>query len=267
MIRISEHTPEWRPVGSRAEWHHRPPAGIIIVLQRQPWRVIEAREINPANWTEAEQAAYVSQYPADSTNAVAPEEWPQRPWVMVLDPLPAGKRRHARVHGGRTAKRQFDVLPEHYPVCNQCLELVPCRHVTTDRAVEAGQAKLDRLTALSVDSCWGCSEPITRRQKSIGFEGENLLLPGGPSPVRFHTRRDCYWSASDYEKKWIGADPRRAWRLSCPGDLVHHYDGPACSEGDRCAGVKVRHRSMEDHTVGQIRCDHCSTVQQALFEA
>lgn len=266
MIRINEHNLPWRPVGSRAEWHHRPPAGTIIVLQRQPWRVVETREINPANWTEDEQATYVSQHPADATNPVPPEDWPRRPWVMVLDLLPTGKRHHARCPGGKV-KRRFDVLDEHYPVCNLCQELVPCRHMTTEREVEAGQAKLDRLTSLTVDLCWGCSEPITRRQKSIGFEGDNLALPGGPSPVRFHTRKDCYWAASDYEKKWIAEDPSRPWRLYCPGDLVHHYDGPACSEGDRCAGAKVYHRSTEDHKVGRTRCDHCSTVQAALFEA
>lgn len=64
----------------------------------------------------------------------------------------------------------------------------------------------------------------------------------------------------------LAAAPSRPWRLYCPGDLVHHMDGPVCSEGDRCAGVKVGHRSTEDHTFGRIRCDHCSTVQQALFD-
>ena len=268
MLRINEYVPLWRPVGSHPEWHTRPPTGLIIALHRQPWRVVGTREISPANWTADEQDAYVSQYPADTTTAaVPPEEWPLRPWVMVLDPLPTGKRRHARHTGGKTAKRRFDVLDEHYPVCNLCQELVPCRHMTTEQQVSAGQAKLDRLMSLTVDSCWGCSEPITRRQKSIGFEGENLLLPGGPSPVRFHTRKGCHGEAADYETKWISADPRRSWRLYCPGDLVHHMDGPVCSEGERCAGVEVGHRAVEDHTFGRIRCDHCSTVQQALFDA
>lgn len=266
MIRISERTPTWRPVGSRPQWHTRPPVGLIIALDRQPWRVVETREINPANWTEAERSAYVAQYPANDTAAVPPQEWPLRPWVLVLDPLPTGKRHHARCPAGR-AKRRFDVLDEHYPVCNVCRELVPCRHMTTEQEVEAGQAKLDRLTSLTTESCWGCSEPITRRQRSIGFEGDNLLLPGGPSPVRFHTRKACYWTASDYEKAWIAADPSRPWRLYCPGDLVRHMDGPACSEGDRCAGATVYHRSTEDHTSGHIQCDHCSAVQQTLFEA
>lgn len=27
---------------------------------------------------------------------------------------------------GKAAKTRLEVLPEHYPVCNLCLELVPC---------------------------------------------------------------------------------------------------------------------------------------------
>ncbi|GAA4928615.1 hypothetical protein GCM10023224_04830 [Streptomonospora halophila] len=202
--RPEEHVPRWRPVGSRIEWHPRPPEGTIIVLHRSPWRVVECREINPANWTDAESAAY-----ATWRKGVPPEEWPQRPFVMVLDPLPTGKRQHGRVPGGHTVTRRWDVLDEHYPVCNLCQELAPCRHMTTEQEVSAGHARLHRMMSMTADSCWGCGEPITRRQKSVRFDGENLVLPGGPTPVRFHTRSRCQGEAAAYERAWLAADPGR----------------------------------------------------------
>ncbi|MHB1784084.1 MAG: hypothetical protein ACYCTE_15615 [Acidimicrobiales bacterium] len=84
---------------------------------------------------------------------------------------------------------------------------------------------------------------MTGRQRSISFEGENLLAPGGP-PAIFHLRRECRESAIAYERRWVAAYPWRRARLNCAGTLVHHVRGDVCSETD-CPGGDARHMSWE----------------------
>ncbi|MEU5858908.1 hypothetical protein ABZ799_26625 [Nocardiopsis dassonvillei] len=48
-INTQEFVPRWQPAGSTREHYLRPPVGAIIALNRRPYRVIECREINPAN--------------------------------------------------------------------------------------------------------------------------------------------------------------------------------------------------------------------------
>ena len=74
------------------------------------------------------------------------------------------------------------------------------------------------------------------RHKSMVFDGENLLLPGG-SPVVFHLRRQskggvsCLYSAMDYEEQWVPAGAGRRWRLSSSWWLTGTEFGFEISKG------------------------------------
>jgi len=144
-------------------------------------------------------------------------------------------------------------------VCVQCGELHPCHHVTTEAELERERRVLNRLTSLTAGHCWACEEPIGSRQRRIDFEGENLLVPGGPSPVQFHTRSQCHGIACAYEKRWVAHRPGRAWRLQCPGSGVHHRDAFVCTQGQECPGERTVHRSTEDHRIGGLRCARCGS--------
>lgn len=197
MIRINteDFVPRWQPTGSTREHFLRPPVGAIIELNRRPYRVAECREIDPTNWTEEEQDTFARRHGANAQ----PEQWWQRPWTLVVDELPEGKRMHARIPGNR--RNEWFILPEHYPVCVHCQELHPCRHMTTEAEVARGEAKLDKLTSIAPGCCWWCGDKITSRQKKVSFEGPNLLLPGGHSPVEFHGRAACSTGVWSYENK------------------------------------------------------------------
>lgn len=194
-INLEDYVPRWQPTGATREHYLRPPVGVIIALNRRPYRVIEVREIDPANWTEEEQGTFVRRHGATAR----PEQWRQRPLVLVVDELPAGERKHARMRGDRL--NEWFILTEHYPVCVHCQELHPCRHMTTEAEVARGEAKLDKLTSIAPGCCWWCGDPITRRQKKVTFEGPNLLLPGGHTPVEFHGRSGCSTGVWSYEDK------------------------------------------------------------------
>lgn len=201
-INTDEYVAPWRPSGSTRESYFRPPAGIIIALERRPWRVIECRELPTSEWTAEERASYHGSY----SKHRPPEEFPFRPWVLVVDALPIGGRHQARMPG--TTSPRWDVLPEHYPVCVHCLELHPCRHMTTKAEVARGEAKLDKLTSIAPGCCWYCGDRVTSRQKKVLFDGPNLLLPGGHTPVVFHGREGCSAGVWAYEQRVKAAAER-----------------------------------------------------------
>jgi hypothetical protein len=140
------------------------------------------------------------------------------------------------------------VYPEsgRWPRCSCCGDPMPCRADREDRYVDAQLAELRRLESVMPGCCWGCREPITRRQHSVVYPGDNLDLPGGPE-VAFHTRRGCGWRADQYELRWLAADPSRDRILTwpkCAGRLVVHGDGTSeCFGGD----VDCRGHETHDH--------------------
>lgn len=203
---MTTYTPLWRPSGSTVRYS-RPEPGQVIAVNRAPFRVVETRELAPAHWRPEERDAY----PHGSADTPA-DRWSQHPWgpwVLVADELPADRRHHLRVPGTVTS---WHVLGEHYAVCARCGELHPCRHLTTEAEVARQGEAMDRLMGIGPGCCWECGEPITSRQRRVEFDGENLLLPGGPT-VAFHTRRACQGAARRYERRWVAADPRRRRRL------------------------------------------------------
>jgi hypothetical protein len=206
---VTRHPAPWTPTVATREYYQRPPLGTIIAVNRLPWRVTDHVELDPLDWTEDEHAHY-----RHVAHKLSPDQWPDRPWTLILDALPDGGTYETRIPAFRPFV--WYVLPEHYAVCVLCQELHPCRHVTTEEEVTRAGEHLDRLTSVGPEACWACGDPITKRQHSIAFWGPNLLLPGGPTPVRFHTRRNpvsCLQAACEYEQVWVAEDPSRPIRL------------------------------------------------------
>jgi hypothetical protein len=164
---------------------------------------------------------------------------------LTVVPAEGGKRKHTKIRP--YIRRQAWVLHPHYPVCRDCGEPWPCRELEITREVRRQAEEVDRLAAILPGCCWGCAEPVTSRQKSVRFGGENLLLPGAPPPVFYLRLKSagglpCLSGAVRYEEKWVPAVPGRRWRLSCPGNVVRHLGGQECSEMADCPGPGVRHR-------------------------
>jgi hypothetical protein len=139
-------------------------------------------------------------------------------------------------------------------VCVDCRLLWPCPCDDRNKTTAAAMAEVDRLAAVLPGCCWACGEPVTARHRSIKFDGDNLLLPGGGT-VAFHTShsrkatrgqgdRTCRSEAEKYEERWVAAQPGRRVRLRCEGVEFRHYgDVAECTEGDRCPGSWATHRS------------------------
>lgn len=239
----SRYGDSWTPEGGeQREWRDLAP-GDLIQLGRKVWRVRETRPVPVADWDEHDRQGYETR----NRGRAAEEDWPLRPVYLILVPARGGKARH--VKGRPYARPRVYVLHPHYPVCGECGEPWPCPEIDITREVRKNAAEMDRLAAIMPGCCWGCGEPVTARQKSIVFEGGNLLLPGA-GPAVFHLRRGkpyCGPAAVAYEKKWVKAEPGRHPRLHCTGNLVIHVDGPECSEEPFCPGPKVGHATCMNH--------------------
>lgn len=229
----------WYPVGTQSV--PLPSLGQLIAWRHSVWRVVEINPVPEVDWTDAEgkrMAAYLPQF----RTQYAPYHVIVRPVAITGDDPRARDR---DVHLRRTAggSRAFDVYPnEHYPVCSQCQEPVPCREEMARKGAEDGMRKMNRYAMSGV--CPACEEPITSRQRALITFDENLELPGGP-PVTYHLRQGCKGAAINYEKRWAAADPdHRRTTLSCPGKVCRHTDGIECSEDPMCPGHKLPHGSV-----------------------
>lgn len=248
------HRSGWEPQGGeRREWKDLA-AGDLISLWRKVWRIVEVRPVPVADWDEDDQGYWDRVYGKHvDTRAIrrirpASEElWDRRPLYLTIVPATGGKRKHRRIRPYVTHRDAY-VLSPHYPVCKDCGEPWPCTELDIAAEVDKEAAKLARLEKILPGCCWSCGDPITHRQGSVRFDGENLLLPGAP-PAVFHSRRTggCLSDAMSYEKRWVAADEGRRWRLQCPGHLVRHVDGDECSGDPHCPGGKVRHNSFACH--------------------
>lgn len=245
----------WEPQGGECKpWRDLKP-GDLLAIQRKIWCVREVRDVPVTDWDEHDERCFASQHGCASR-----EEWPRRPLYLIVVPANGGRRRHikARPYGWMPAY----VLSPHYPVCRECGEPWPCRELDIAREVRKEAAEIERLSRIMPGCCWKCGEPVTARQKSIVFEGENLLLPGA-QPAVFHLRSGkpyCSSAAINYEKKWVAADPTRHPTLYCTGRLIMHVDGPECSEDPFCPGPGVDHPSFMNHRAysGYVRnCLRC----------
>lgn len=231
----------WRPEGGEyREWRELQP-GDLFATYRAVWRVREVRPVPVVDWDDTDREYHAMH---GRRRLVPEEDWELRPLYLIVVPAGGGKRAHRKIRP--YARRQTWVLHPHYPVCRDCGEPWPCRELEITREVRKQGAEVERLAAILPGCCWGCAEPVTSRQKSVRFDGENLLLPGGGDVV-FHLRVKspdglrCLSEAIGYEERWVPAVPGRRWRLSCPGNVVRHVDGQECSELADCPGDDARH--------------------------
>lgn len=232
----------WQPaLAAHPRRHiHRPEPGDLIAVNRQPYRVESIRDQPLGDWHDRARDEWAK--------AGMPDPWSSAPFEVHVREAASGKRR-----GMIVVQPWFwnwcEALPEHYAVCVHCGQLAPCREVTAERAAEREMAHFEHLTKILPGCCWGCSEPITARQRSVVFPGPNLLLPtAAPSPA-FHLRRGCAVDAARYEEQWVRAGekrPRSLLTLKCRGSLIVHGDGSAECFGaveSACPSVYASHMS------------------------
>lgn len=256
----------WHPVGAKDK--KRPEVGDLVAHDHRVWRVMSVRLRAEVDWSD-EDRTRVSWY-------VEPYRSQHLPAAMILRPIEVTSddprsRDHDKAYrlGGAASWYSWPVFPnEHYPVCAQCHEPVPCRDQMAETLSHKASERMSRYEMAGV--CPSCGEVVTRRQQSLTWP-DNAEVPGGP-PVTFHMRRQCRGSAHDYEKRWVAMDPnaRRA-KLSCPGHVTNHNDGTyECSELVMCPGPTAYHQSLSTcrcpdcHARGAFGCHPSPTARLAL---
>jgi len=171
-------------------------AGDVVALRGHPLRVDHVGDEVPTDQWPAE---FVEPWRQEGMPDAA--TWASRPLAVYghwegpnADPDPFGVM--------ASACHTWAVLPEHYSVCNQCLEIPPCRHVHYEEEVTALVARLNADLKLLPGVCHACREPITSRQKSVVYPGPNLIRPDLPEgTAAFHTRARCSTWRRVYERR------------------------------------------------------------------
>ena len=227
---MSDH---WTPAMTVRCYDRRPPIGALIAYQRKPWRVLAIDDVDPANWTDDERDYLARPFMGSDRN----------PFRIRVEPIGGGKGGGLRVSPWHY--RAWHLLPEHYAVCVSCGELAPCLAHTSMLAAQEAMKRAERDMATLPGCCPSCQEPITHRQESVTFPGDNLLNPTAESGPTFHLRRACRGGAERYEEMWVRADPTRPrslLTLSCGGSVIVHGDGSAeCHGAEDCPSIHARH--------------------------
>lgn len=219
---------DWYPLGTE-RCYGRPQAGQLLAYKHSVWRVANVDDVL---LDDADREAWLKRGMPDL------ESWRERPYRIGLDWIGGARppwaksdsddRKHGTLDIPAGAYSTWNVYATgRWPQCSCCGEPMPCRAELEDDQVAAGLDRIAKLEAILAGACWACQEPITKRQKSVTYPGDNIDLPGGQQPY-FHTRQHCRGSAEMYERKWIAADPRRERILTwpkCEGILVVHADG------------------------------------------
>ncbi|WP_307073436.1 hypothetical protein [Streptomyces canus] len=153
--------------------------GILVVWDRQPYRVVELAERPLDLWGEKHEMRYVTaveQWERYPRNWDRPEKatWDGRPFVFVLQL--DGKPHEKPIHLIGPANTSWDVLPEHYAICSACGELPPCRDELNEREAD---------------------------QQAARFPGPNLWRPDMPDhSAVFHARKECEGEVERYRRQW-----------------------------------------------------------------
>ncbi|WP_331756275.1 hypothetical protein OHA04_45230 (plasmid) [Streptomyces sp. NBC_01590] len=233
---------EWRPSepGSyRKQSTERLQPETLIVWQRQPYRVIEVRELQHANWPEKYREAWTNHGMPD------PDAWNYRPRVIVVRHEEQSQTKPLHMVGPSSAT--WHVLPEHYAICRLCRELPPCRHVHNEAIMDRVSSHMAEQMAILPGACHACREPITKRQKAFTFPGTNLIRPDlGDDSAVFHLRGTCAGPRTSYDKRWAAAEPGRSRLFFCEGTLVTHHDGSKECDNTDCI-AKGGHAEFVDH--------------------
>lgn len=217
--------------------------GRIVILKREPYRVIETREVDPANWPDKYLEKWTGQGCPD------PATWCYRPVVLVLrdERDDTAKALHVQCPASTT----WRTLPEHYAVCRRCGEIPPCREVHNEAIAERAAERFEEQMAIMPGCCHSCREPITSRQKFYRFTGPNLIRPDlGSDSALFHLRGSCRSGLQGYDKRWAAAEPGRRRSFYCDGAVAHHHDGTSSCSNLECPSTEVDHRSAEWHRPG-----------------
>ncbi|WP_431679493.1 hypothetical protein [Kitasatospora sp. KL5] len=188
--------------------------GQTVVLDRQPWLVLEINEYPYFQWPEPYQkswrehvelwrhsenlhGAHRTTTPPDRANFY------KRPVILALrnENLP----RSAPKHWCAPASHDWHVLPEHYAVCRACGELPPCRN--GEHRWDGGPRRDDHNGSIPlivpIGCCMGCAELIKPRMRAITFPGPNLWYPElGDGSAAFHTRTSCSDQVDRYRREW-----------------------------------------------------------------
>lgn len=181
--------------------------GVIVIYDRKPYRIVELRELPTDLWGEKWDARFESAVAdwdrSQPRGTERPEKatWRGRPFGYVLQP--DGKPHEELLHLIGPANYSWDVLPEHYAICNACGELPPCSHEINEGRVRESMDRAEELMAIPPGHCLGCTELITSRQKATRFPGPNLWRPDLPeNSAVFHARQECSTPREQYHKQW-----------------------------------------------------------------
>jgi hypothetical protein len=179
--------------------------GVLVVYDRQPWRVVEITERPLDLWDDEYEKRF-----ADAVESWErwgrgdrPEKatWRSRPMAIIL--APDGKPHEKPIHLIGPYHHRWDVLPEHYAICSACGELPPCRHALAEREADQQAARADVLMDIPPGHCLGCGEYVTPRQNAARFPGPNLWRPDLPEhSAVFHARQECAGEVDRYRRQW-----------------------------------------------------------------
>ena len=241
------------PDCARYSYERRPTVGDVVAQNHAVWRIVEVRDIR---FDDDDQQKHREWQPWPGPPIPA-NEWRLRPfavsaeWVGGVMPAWVSDGQKVGAYAVRARHHvSWYVYPGgRWPQCSCCGEPMPCRASITDAQVAVEVAKFEAAAAILPGSCWGCGKPVTSRQRSVSYPGENLDLPGGPS-VRFHAAKDCRWKAERYEARWLKVNPGRARRLTwpyCRGHLFWHADGTSECVGGRpgCEGHHTHNHGIQ----------------------
>lgn len=180
--------------------------GVLVVWDRQPYRVVELAERPLDLWDEKHEMRFAAALEAWDRYPRAwdrPEKatWDGRPFVFVL--AADGKPQEKPIHLIGPANTSWDVLPEHYAICSACGELPPCRDELNEREADQQAARADVLMDIPPGHCLGCGEYVTTRQNAARFPGPNLWRPDMPDhSAVFHARQECSGEVERYRRQW-----------------------------------------------------------------
>lgn len=256
----------WSPEGTT--YTREPAPGMLWPFEHEVYRIVEVNPVPESDWTDAERE-YVGGIKAEFRAAFSPRMIVVRPASVTSgDVRDRDHDRHFR-YGGRFGS--LDVYADdHYPICAQCHEPIPCRDKMVERISEQAIARMGRFEVPGI--CPACSEPVTRRQESQTWP-DNAVVFQGP-PVTFHLRSRCFSSAVDYEKRWVAADSEhRRSVLSCVGMVTNHNDGTyECSQLTECPGPRAQHKSytvcrcVDCHARGSFDCRPSPNSRNAALD-
>jgi hypothetical protein len=238
-----------------------PQVGATIALDHSVWRV-EAVEDVPLTGDEVETWA--------RAQSPDPTTWAGRPYILTMRHLggvyPNWVTSHIQVTQLAAVRVQatisragapWMVYPPtgRWPMCSCCGEPMPCRAELEDRLIAVANARVEAFSARLPGCCWACGEPITDRQRTVTYDGDNLDMPGAAPPV-FHTRNRCWAAAAEYERRWVAVSPSHERVLTypaCSGVLVVHDGGTG-----ECRAMRGKPSSPD--CVGHLSHDHILQV-------